>query len=666
MKRCLVGSALSCVACLPLVFGASREPVLPETILERALDRGCSLVVAEILSVRREGEVCYYKSRIVRTIVAGDSEKEEVQSPRDLSAGASYGSALKPGSCYALFVRRDCPYDFAWAFRDDAVEVDPSDKEAIHALSEAADRVYAKTAILRFRRANLWRRVEPPDLPDGLASLCKQFREQPGRRTEIGRKIAESDLGSRIDDLVPGSSIRAYLPPKISCSRLHILSLLGEPTWRNGWTYSWRCDDLVHPQEGGSDTGVLSVTFDRSETAVRVLFDMQERSKWIRPSRPADRLAELDGDPAGVARRFQESLKNSDWRQALSLCSQPVRAKAGQFDSAATFFSRLVPVKEIVSRPFNPHLFSSRDGRVVKMSDEVSLRVGEDEWWPQWPWSLVRADTGWLVDFELLSLDDFRQKSQVVHEMQDGRGRTEPGEFEKAVKYVLTPLSESFVIGQPMLFRLEMKNTGDKAFGCGRTDVMVNDPMLVTGPDGGILPYVDTSYQTAWRSDAILPGETIVLVDKYDVTTQYRILRAGRCTFCFKSSNRRSNVCEMEVQPGTPPEMEQIVDKLLPVRPAGWRWTRSLTPPWGLKDGASKVLHVTLIGKPGGKGNDYGMTLLILMGGDLAETDPWLREWYDFWGVSPWGPVYARVNQADELWPSYKGDIVKALEIKVP
>ena len=53
----------------------------------------------------------------------------------------------------------------------------------------------------------------------GAGSSCKEFREQPGRREDTGRRIAESDLGSRIDDSNPLSSSRTYLPPKISLSR---------------------------------------------------------------------------------------------------------------------------------------------------------------------------------------------------------------------------------------------------------------------------------------------------------------------------------------------------------------------------------------------------------------------------------------------------------------
>ena len=46
--------------------------------------------------------------------------------------------------------------------------------------------------------------------------------------------------------------------------------------------------------------------------------------------------------------------------------------------------------------------------------------------------------------------------------------------------------------------------------------------------------------------------------------------------------------------------------------------------------------------------------------------DPWLKEWFDFWGHSRWGPVCARVNGVEFLWPTHRQDIARALRIKSP
>ena len=668
MGKFILAATLICFVWMGLVCAeASEGAALSADTLARALDSGCSLVIAEVLSVRSENRMYYYRVRVVRTIIAGDLEKEEVQKPLELFAGASYGDALKTGCHYALLVARDCPFAFSWAFRDDVVEVDPSDEETVRRLTETADRVYAQTSILKFRRARVEYNVELPPLPEDLVLLCEAFRQKPGRRTDIGRKIYESDLGSRIDRSNPLSSIRRYLPPEISCSRSQLLSLLGYPTWKNGWSCFWCCDYHTRAQGGAEQIAVLSATFDKDERATRVLYAMYDRSKWISRPTIAERVAEQEGDPAGVARRFQEALKTSDWDQALSLCTKAVQDAARRHDSTEVFFRAVVPIREVVKRPFNPHGFSSRDGKLIRMSDEIYVDVGEDVWQARWIWALVATGQTWQVDFEPIPLERFIQKERVKREFREQRSRTEEEAFDRAIRYVLIPIRDEFTLGEPMLLRLEMRNTGDVPIAFYRSQVMVGDPVIVTDPNGRRLPYADTDYQTGMWPDAILPGETIVLAEAYDVTSQYRILRPGAYTFQFKLYDRRSNVCSVQVKRGPVPEMEGIVDKLLPVLPAGWRWCRSLRSPAGFKEeGPAESLYIRLSGKPGGKGNRYGLTLLVLMGGDPINADPWLKEWFDFWGHSPWGPVYARVNEVEPLWPTYRQDIARTLAIEPP
>jgi len=666
---------LCCTAFGLLLLSAIPVSSIPEATLERALESGCSLVVAEILEVYAKDGMYYYEPRIVRTIIAGDLEKEQMHNPPDLFAGASYGGALKPGSCYAMFIERDYPYEFGWAFRNDVIEVDPSDKDAVRRLVEVADRIYAGTAIRQFRRTRFWTDAKPlaspakpPDLPEELASLCKQFREGSGRRTGLGKQIAESDLGSRRDVSDIESSITKHLPPKISLSRQQVLTLLGEPTWRSGWTYSWRCDDFVHAQEGGSEVGILSATFDKNETAVRILFGMQERSKWIRPARSNDWFAELDGDPGGVARQFLEALRQSDWDRALSLCSQRVKAEALRAAATEVFFRQYVPVEKLAAvSPFRPRGYGSRDGKASEVSAEVEIDVPESKWPLQWRWRLVRAGSSWLADFELVPLDRFIQKELIKREfLPDGARRGEMS--ERDLTYVLMPITSEFVISQPMLLSVQMRNDGNTPAGYRHTPVTVNDPMLVTGPDGETVPYVDTSYQTMVYPDAILPGEVVVLADKYDVTSQYRIIHPGRYRFQFRGTHhggKPSNILEVDIKPGPLPRVEQVVERLLPVLPLGWKFTRHVASESDDIDAASfGRLYVHLIGQPGGKGGDRGVLLVVLPGSDASETDPWLKESFDFWGLSPWGPVYASVHDADPLWPDHKAQIVRVLEIK--
>jgi len=672
MNLCCTAFGLLLLSAIPA------SSTIPEATLERALEGGCSFVIAEILEVYAKDRMYYYKPRIVRTIIAGDLEKEQMHSPPDLFAGASYGGALKPGSYYAMFIERDCPYEFGWAFRNDVIEVDPSNKDTVRRLVDVADRVYAGTAIRRFRRTMSLAYSKPfvsPDMPPGLPEelvlLCKQFREGSGRRAELGRQIAASDLGSRRDISNKRSSdipdIK-YLPPKISLSRQQMLALLGEPTWRNGWTYSWRCDDFVHAREGGNEIGILSATFDKSETAVRVLFEMQERLKWIRPARSSDWFAELDGDPRSVARQFLEALRQSDWDRALSLCSERVKAKALRAAAAEVFFREYVPVEKLAAASqFQPRGYGSRDGKIIEIPAEVDIDVPNVQWPVRWNWKLARAGASWVVDFELVPVGDSIQKELVRREFQpDGARR--PDMSERDLTYTLTPITSEFVIGQPMLLSLQMKNDGNAPAIYEHPPVMLNDPLLVTGPDGETVPYVDTSYQTMAYPDAVVPGEVVALADAYDVTSQYRIIRPGRYRFQFRGTHhggKPSNVLEVDVKPGPLPRVEQIIERLLPVLPAEWKFTRRAVSESDDIDVASVgQLYIHLIGRPGGKGGDGGVLLIILPGSDASETDPWLKESFDFWGLSPWGLVYASVHDADPLWPNHRAEIMGVLEIK--
>jgi len=633
---------------------------------------GCSLVVAEIRSVRCDDRMYYYNAKIARTIVAGDLTKEEANRTWDLFAGASYGDAMKTGSCYAMFISRDCPYGFAWAFRADVIEIDPLDTETPKRLVRAADRVYAGTSILRFRRTRPWSSIEMPNLPEELASLCKEFRDNPGRRAEIARKIAESDLGSRIDESRPTSSIRTFLPPRIACSRKQMLSLLGYPTWTSGWTYSWRCDDQVNPAQDGGQIGILSVTFDPNEQAVRVLHGMEERSKWIRPARRDDFLAQAEGDPAGVARAFQEALKTSDWEKALSCCSARVKAEEARSDSREAFFKRFVPVEQIAAfGGRRPGEFSSGSGHATRVSCRVEIPVPGQQWSVGWPWTLVRVGQVWAVDFEPIALDTFIRKELLKREFMDRPVRMKPEKFSRAVEFRLSPIDYEFVIGAPMRFRVEMKNVGDDPIPYRWSSaVMTGDPMLVTDPEGETVPYVDAPYQISVVWDAILPGETVVFADSYDVTKQYRIVRPGRYRFQFRGwprDSELSNVCEVEVKPGILSDAERISERLLGVMPAGWQFERMLSLPHGEEDApGAGGRFFNLIGRRDGKGGDAGVFLVLLKETEPADADPWLKEHYDLWGLCPCGLVYARVNEAAQLWPSHRAQLERALEIKPP
>ena len=264
--------------------GPENGSAFGEDVLMDAFEKGRSLVIVEVLSVHsveeRGVKFWYYEARILRPIVLGDCTEEHIRGPLHLDAGASYGEALKPGATYALFVTRDCPHHFSWAHRDNVVRVDLAEKGVVEAIVRGATRVYEKTAIRRFREVRLTERPAIPSVPGSILALCEQFRADSANRVEVAKRIYESELGSRRDESARRLSYVRYLPPKIRLSREQVLFLLGEPTLRFGWTYSWFCGEDKSIPGPHEYAGILSVTFDKSESVTLMLYHAHQMAKW--------------------------------------------------------------------------------------------------------------------------------------------------------------------------------------------------------------------------------------------------------------------------------------------------------------------------------------------------------------------------------------------------
>jgi hypothetical protein len=253
-------------------------------------------------------------------------------------------------------------------------------------------------------------------------------------------------------------------------------------------------------------------------------------------------------------------------------------------------------------------------------------------------------------------------------EEEDGRTRSE--KLKRHVEIRLVPLAEEFVIGRPMLFRVEMRSRGDAPIlytAAGPHAIMCNDPMLIIDADGAVVEYIDTSYQIGVWSDAILPDETIVLADEYDVASQYRIRKPGVHKFQFKGwpgDVNPSNICEANVRPGELSPADLVFEKVLTVLPEGWTCTRRMSSMRFIsEDFSGESIQVGLIGERKGKAIDVGMFLLVGLTDRQVTLKPDFADELEFWGFCRWGPVYAGVHAAEKLWPDYERDVAEALGI---
>ena len=646
--------------------------VFQESLLVDTFEKGRSLVIAKIDSVHKEKDTKFYayKVEIVRTIIPGDLTEDDTYGLLNLFAGASYGNALTPGRAYALFMTKDCPFYYSWANRDDKLQVNLSNKRQVQTLVRAANAAYAKTVIRRFRQRNINERAKLPPLPSDIISLCEEFRHNPPKRAKIGKQLYESDLSSRLDESKPFSSTISYLPPKIPLTRSQIVTLLGKPNLKSGWTYSWLIGQ-IGKGFGAKKVNVLSATFDKNEIAILVVYWQGEKSEWTKlTAYNIDSYLDLCGWADPALQKFRRSLINEDWDTALSCCSKTVRARAEEYDSAQAFFKEVVPIRQVTElSEFRARGYSGRAGRIVRLRvDGPWLDVPDEQISGEWEWSLTRYGDRWFLDFETLPLDMLIKKKTLLPKLLKEAAETRRTKFDRGIEYKLIPLSEDFAVGRPMLFRINMVNVSDlSVLFMDTRSVMVNDPMAVIGPNGEDIKYVDTSYQIAVGHEVILPGETITLADNYDVTSQYGIVKPGRYTFQFKGAsgrnNKRSNTFEVEVKEGELSAADSVFASILSVLPKGWTATRRLAPTKLFSgDRADTFINVHLIGKRTGKLINVDISLAIAK--DVSSLDHQYVNKLQVWGKCRWGHVYARVRDAELLWPDYREQIVKALEIE--
>ncbi|MHC4087815.1 MAG: hypothetical protein ACYSWZ_10040 [Planctomycetota bacterium] len=650
---------------------SAKDDLFSESALVDAFEKGRSLIIAEVLSRRRveDTRFLFYKVKVIRPIIPGDLTKADLLGSVELFAGTTYGADFRFGSTYAMFVKKDCPFRYSWAHRDDVIEVDISRKEDLQALVETAGRIYEKTSISKFREKVI-RKADLPPLSKRIISLCDQFKTDPEKRADIGRQLYESDLGSRRDESKLNSSENLYLPPKVSLSRDQILSLLGRPNLKRGWTYFWLCGQ-IGKGSGAKKVGVLSATFNKNEAAVRVLYKQHEKSKWTKfAAYSINSYVDLCGWADAVLYRFQLALKESNWERALSLCSKPVRAKAKGYGSAGAFFKDYMPIEKITELSgFPVRSFSGRAGKITSLSFYLRLEEPEAEWPISWECSVVKEDGHWLVNFKALPVKILIKKELLRRELEKEDAETRMAKFDRDIEFRLIPLTEEFEVGLPMLFRIEMVNVGGEPIlyrATGPTAVVANDRLNITGPNGKTIQYVDTSYQIAGWPNVILPDETIVLVDNYDVVRQYNITRPGRYTFQFKgwsTDTKVSNTIDVEVRDGELTTADSVFARVRAVMPGRWKATRRLVP--AKQDSGSMsgpLINVHMVGKRRGKSID--VDILLLIAEDEGSLDTQYVSKLKLWGKCKWGNVYFRGRNPESLWPDYRKQIIKALGIE--
>ena len=367
--------------------------------------------------------------------------------------------------------------------------------------------------------------------------------------------------------------------------------------------------------------------------------------------------------------RFQKAVRSSDWVKALEYCSKKIKSKAEKYDSTETFFNDVLPIDKIIALSgFKISGTGSRNEEVIRYSCEIRLKYTDYKWSLNWNLSVIREEANWFVEFPTKPLDVWLKHEVLKMKVGNDNLLIEPEKSQDGFEVRLIPLTKEIAIGNPMLFRVEMKNITDETLGYTDTSFMVNDPMLVKDSNGTIVPYIDTSYQTIARPEFVEPGETVILADNYDARSQYQITKPDKYTFQFKGSwdIKPSNVVKMDIESKPLAALERIVEDLLPILPEGWELTRRVMPANELaKEQNGEAVLANLTGKRTGKQVEIAAQIMIFLDSNYANVK--LRNHLtelELWGQSQWGPVYVKSHDAELLWPDYKEQIMKVLVVE--
>jgi hypothetical protein len=250
---------------------------------------------------------------------------------------------------------------------------------------------------------------------------------------------------------------------------------------------------------------------------------------WQRNS-PGRRQANM------VFLRFQDALASERWEEALTFCSERVKAKSAEWPSLKEFFDDTMPIEGVLSRDFgcwscgeNFYGMLVQLGGFEKHASTPSKIDTHPEM--QWFWALAAEKGGWVVDYPPVKMEEYVANRRAAIQERDERVASIRRELEPKVKQVstrLTALTNRFVVGGAMPFRLELVNDGPLAVDY-HDGVVSHYGLGITDAKGARVPYGDPPSQVQMGGTKIAKGgTTAVLTESIDINRYQAIKKPGK------------------------------------------------------------------------------------------------------------------------------------------
>jgi len=257
----------------------------------------------------------------------------------------------------------------------------------------------------------------------------------------------------------------------------------------------------------------------------------------------------------------------------------------------------------------------------------------------------------------VLSLTALALATQVVKAFED---------LSKALSTALAAEKTTVQLGDAIRISLRVKNQAAQEVTVDQSATAF-DCFEVTDPDEQPATHVGFRGQIRSNPTRLQPSSTVMIADGLDLTDKYLFQKAGRYSIRFRGDGigvPGSNTITVDVTPGQLSEFDQLVIRLLPVRPEGWHLTKSSraqqeVAPFGRSGVAGRGTHIS---------HDYmrGEALYVWLTKAEAPIDPDQkpRVKSEYLGRTRGLYVYVAVDsKTPDLWPKAIDDISRALQI---
>jgi hypothetical protein len=178
----------------------------------------------------------------------------------------------------------------------------------------------------------------------------------------------------------------------------------------------------------------------------------------------------------------------------------------------------------------------------------------------QWFWAIGLTNQTWVVDYPPVKLEEYVLKRKAIIEERERKTEELRASLAAALKDLrvnLIPVSEEFIIGAPMLFRLELVNAGRTTVNYQNAGI-AHFPLLVFDKNGPLISS-QTLAQIAVPPQQLGPGESTFVADQIDLRKHYTITKPGQYVVQFSGEHLQIGHPISGVRPG--PFGEQQIER---------------------------------------------------------------------------------------------------------